>query len=1147
MKRIYLYLLLVFSTLSLYAQPTYNSILSEGQVQQVAMTESGVYRLSYDFLKNELGFSDIDNLPSSGLHVYGGGGGMLPTLVGTPRFDDLVENAIYMVDGGDGSLDQGDYALFYAQGPRPFKYNATTNQFDQAMDIYCDSAYYYIKMDQTQGLRISNTPFINQNVQPITESDFMIRHEVDLTNLLAINQKAVTQGSGQQWFGDYFGEVVRSRDYNIATPGRLNGAITGEIVFAGSSSSSSQVKLVFDGQTVVKNCSTSNPSSTAGTVAALNADRNFDLNQPAGENITFTIEYPSNGADNNGWLDYIELIGMRSIVLGSEPLEVFNRSTINQTEANFKATGFNANTLVWDITTPTQVKQKSINLVGSEGTWNSNENASLARFLVFDPATALIPINKGRIDNQNLHGIETADMIIVYAPEFEEAALKLAEHRLLYNNFIVHAVPTNKIYHEFGNGRPDPVSLRDFFKMVYDRDPNLQNVLLLGDGSFDARGRLAKTNNTAFIPVMETESSLNGIASFPWDDFFTLYDANEGQNPGVGNLELAIGRLPVTTPVMSMQMVDKIIRYETNPNRFGNWRNRITFVADDGDTNLHTRDCNTIADQLGAKFPAFSIDKIFIDAFPKVPGAGGQRSPESSDAINRDMFQGLLAMVYMGHGGPSGWAQERILRQEFIDTWSNSEEVPVMITATCTFSGYDNPFNVSAGEQCFLNPVGGPVALLTTVRAVFTDSNRALTAQVCDTLFNKYDNQPITVGQAIRSSKNDLTGSTSSLENVRRFTLLGDPAMGIAVPRYNVMTTEINGQGIDIFEDTIKALQTVVVKGAVTDLNGIIKTDFNGTVYPTVFDKVSQLTTLGQEPNVPYNFKLQNNKIFTGSVSVTDGLFEFTFVVPLDINYEVGQGKISYYANNEAGIDANGYQFFDIGGGAFDIQDDQPPVVEVFINNWNFQSGGVSDDTPTLLAKISDDLGINSTGTSIGHDLTYTLNADNETTRSINDFFETNLDNHTSGTVAYPLSKLPEGHYTITVRAWDVANNTGVGQTEFIVSSSASEAVYDIFCYPNPFLPTHDAEHFVFSHNYGTEALDIELEIYTLQGTLVHVIEGTINSNGGKTETPTWDGLDAIGANLPHGVYLFRIRAAKSGSSLNEMPFSTLERLVLIK
>jgi hypothetical protein len=744
------------------------------------------------------------------------------------------------------------------------------------------------------------------------------------------------------------------------------------------------------------------------------------------------------------------------------------------------------------------------------------------------------------VPNQNLHGIEMADMLIVYPPEFQEAAAKLAAHRQALNGFTVVLAPINQVFNEFGSGLHDPAAIRNFAKLLHQRDPLFRYLLLLGDGSFDARNRMVPAAaNTAFVPLMETEESLDGITSYPWDDFFGLLSDNEGASPALGALELAVGRIVAGSPTQAMQMVDKVIRYESSPTKWGNWRNRLTFVGDDDESNIHSIQSNDQSVRSAQRHPVYNHNKIYIDAFPKEAGAGGQRAPGASDAINKDMFDGVLAMIYLGHGGPNGWAQERILREEFIDTWSNADGMPVLITATCTFAGFDNPLNVSAGEKCLLNPLGGASALLTTVRAVYVGANVELTRNMLDTLFVKSADGVVLLGDAMVAAKNAMGPG----DNKRRFCLLGDPAMQLAVPRFEVVTTEMNGQPVSGLTDTIKALQKVTISGFVADMAGNVKSDFNGVIYPSVFDKPVSLTTLRQNSTTPVNYTLQRNMLFNGAASVVNGQFTFTFVIPLDINYQFGAGKISYYATNNQ-TDAHGYHHLTIGGTDQSVpKDDTPPVVELFINDWNFKDGGKTDNTPLLLARIKDDNGINVSGIAVGHDLAATLNGPLDNRYVLNPFYKSDLNNHTSGTVRYPIEKLPEGRYELTVRAWDVANNVGHSTTTFVVAPNIELAIFNLLSYPNP-LTSGNAQ-FVFSHNFGAEVLRVEADIFGMAGQHIRTITGAVSTDGGQVVGAQWDGTDGLGGVLPRGVYLYRVRVLKNGTA--EELFSSIEQLVLMK
>ena len=410
----------------------------------------------------------------------------------------------------------------------------------------------------------------------------------------------------------------------------------------------------------------------------------------------------------------------------------------------------------------------------------------------------------------------------------------------------------------------------------------------------------------------------------------------------MGEMDIAVGRIPARTIEEANGVVDKIIYYDTSPEVLGDWRNRVTYIADDEDNNIHINDADFISERVAEDHPILNISKIYFDAFQQVPTSGGARYPKVQEAINRDIYKGVLALSYMGHGGGRGWAQERVLTNSDIAGWDNLDNLPLLVTATCSFAGYDEASYTSAGEQVFLKPDGGAIALFTTTRAVYTNSNKLLSQSVFDTLFEVSNSYRPPMGEILRSSKNN---SNASTENSRKFTMLGDPSQYLAIPALNIATTSVNNNTVGGTADTIRALQTVNIEGAVTDANGNIITDFNGIVYPTVYDKKISITTLGQDVGSKVRtFSLQRNIIFKGRASVTNGVFSFTFVVPKDINYEYGHGKISYYAEDGSPLDARGYYDNIVIGGTDPngIQDDQGPLVEVYMNTEEFVSGGIN-------------------------------------------------------------------------------------------------------------------------------------------------------------------------------------------------------------
>ncbi|MDH3649849.1 MAG: type IX secretion system sortase PorU, partial [Saprospiraceae bacterium] len=498
--------------------------------------------------------------------------------------------------------------------------------------------------------------------------------------------------------------------------------------------------------------------------------------------------------------------------------------------------------------------------------------------------------------------------------------------------------------------------------------------------------------------------------------------------------------------------------------------------------------------------------------------------------------------------GSNGWAQERVLQHEDIDKWKNQNKLPLLITATCSFAGYDNPRKISAGEFSLTNPQGGSIALFTTVRAVYANSNERLTASVFDHLFRPVNGRVPPIGQILINSKNSNSADTLG-SNARKFTLLGDPAMHLAIPQYNIETLTINGKDVGAAaSDTLKALSKVTVTGEIVDNSGQLASTFNGKIYPTIYDKTLTLKTLAQDQgSFERSFGLQKSVIFKGLASVNGGRFSFTFVIPKDINYVFGQGKISYYAEDGSPVDAKGQYSEIVVGGTNDegLDDSDGPDIDLFLDDDQFVFGGITDKNPVLLIHLTDENGINVIGNSIGHDLTGILDKDIQNTLIFNDFYEAAQDDHTSGVVTYPLNNLALGSHTIEVKAWDIANNSSTMFTEFVVVDEAAAALQHVLNYPNPF---STSTCFQFEHAFPNQDLDIRVDIFTVSGRLINTIRKSIKSSTTLSRDLKWDGRDQFGDPLANGIYIYRLKVRTSdGSGRQFSNESELQKLVILR
>ncbi len=635
-----------------------------------------------------------------------------------------------------------------------------------------------------------------------------------------------------------------------------------------------------------------------------------------------------------------------------------------------------------------------------------------------------------KIENQNLHGAGPRDMIIITHPLFREQADRLAAFHEERDNLTVLVTEIGDVYNEFSSGAQDITAIRNFMKLLYDSAPAGEEpryLLLFGDASFDYKDRIE--NNSNYVPTWEDEESLVIVYSIASDDYYGFLDG-----PGDNMLDIGIGRLPVQTVEQAIVAVDKIIHYATNTSlTMKDWRNYVCFVADDEDGNLHLRQAEEMAAFIDTNYGVYNIDKIYVDAFPQVSTPGGQRAPDVNKAINSRIDKGSLIMNYTGHGGEVGWGHERFLENSDINSWTNYDHMPIFITATCEFSRYDDPERVSAGEYAYLNPQGGAIAMFTTARATFGGSNFNLNTALFDYMFELNGEEYYRFGDLIRLAKNN--GGVDG--NDKKFILLGDPALHLAYPMHDVVTTRINNEEVSSTPDTLQALSKITVEGEV--INPLGGGDgFSGTLYSIVYDKPSKVTTLATDPTSYVNtFDFQNNVLYKGKAQVNDGKFSFTFIVPKDIAYQYGFGKISYYAANET-EDAHGFYRNILVGGLDQLAepDVNGPSVELFINDEYFAFGGITDENPDMLAFVSDASGINTVGTGIGHDIVAILDGNTDKPIILNDFYESDLNSYTSGTIRYPFHNLEEGLHTLSLKVWDVFNNSAEAYLEFTVVSS---------------------------------------------------------------------------------------------------------------
>lgn len=1096
------------------AAPSYahQSAMASGNWYKIGLPETGIYKLTYNDL-NDLGIN-LSGLDPRTLRVYHNGGGVLPELNAEARHDDLVEIPIYVYGEDDGRFDQSDYILFYGGGPICWKYNTQRNVYVHTPNPYDDYAYAFVVTGLGNGKRISEAEAPSGNADAtVTEFlDYKV-YEHREANLFRV---------GRTYYGDKMDSGTPSRTYTFDFPNPVTSrqfTFNGEL--AGRNAKSASFDVYLNGNKMATyNIEPYVNDHYYGKLVSSWLTANSD-----GNAVTVKLVHRA-AISSDGYVDFLSVNVWRQLIYTGAQMPFRNPEAVDDGKTyEYRLSNASQQVQVWNVTdpvTPSIVKGQLGNNVLS-----FKVNGSSNAFIAFNGSSYLQAKTFGKIENQNLHGVRDVDYVILTYPGFMSQAERLKAIHAQYNPDLNVLITTPElVYNEFSCGAKDISAIRDFGRMLYlDSSPGreIKYLLLLGDCTYDYKNRVGVVD---FVPTFESVVSLNMYGAIVTDDYFGCFDENEGH---IGNslADIGIGRFPVSTLEQATQMVDKIERYiDKNETTMQPWRNVCTFFADNLEGFMESSErlvqyMNNTGGQNAV------IDKIYLDAYELESSPSGAICPQMNADIDNRMEKGTAVLTYVGHGGEVQLAEERILQKKDVDSWRNAPMYPLMITGTCEFSRYDDYQRTSLGEFSFLNPYGGMIAMFTTSRITGGPNNEAFIKGVFNHLFGFSGGEHYRLGDVYRMAK------TSGSNEEKRYVFFGDPALRLNYPKWTVETLRI--------DDTIRALQPVEIEGVVKDLNGNVASGFNGVVYVTVFDKEAELSTRDTEGNNASTFKVRNSVIFNGKTEVKNGYFTIDFIVPRDIAYRYGTGMVSYYATNYDN-DANGkFEDFIIGGFYDDaVVDNDPPQIRLFIDDTLFVSGGITGQNPLLLAYVEDESGINTTGAGIGHDITATLIGPAKNSYCLNDYFVSEVDQPGKGTINFKMLNLPNGDYSLTVKVWDVFNNSNTASIDFTVVNNGAMAAENPANYPNP---VTDETYFIFDHNQIGNNLKVQIDIFDIMGRWVARINETVAGTSLRSTPIRWDGNSANGERLTNGVYVYRILATNDNGETT----SLVSKLVLSK
>jgi hypothetical protein len=1075
--------LLNFATASAWAIPAAAGLRRTaggrraGEYYKIPIVSEDVYSISGSYLKNA--GVDIASIDPSTLKIFNNGGKPLPSGPEEARPDSLVENPILVFGAEDGRFDASDHLIFYGRGPSGF--HMKTRRFEHYLNPFTESNVYWLAFnDGRPGLRVQTAPAVEPATPTGTFTDFQFVQ----------NDKGNPLSGGMFWYS-YLFQTGDAEPVVVPVPA---------VDPAGGDAPSYRIQ--FKGEdmddSVTETFSVSVNGRSIGSYRVLNATTGvYAFSDPGGlksSGNAVSVRYSATMQSAKGYLSWVEVQYRRNLAARDNRLRFF--SPAEGGAWRYGLTGFTAEPAVWDVTDPASIRALAV--TAGDGGYRVSDSADSGNVRVYFARGGSSYPAPSSIEKDVFAGLRNADRdgeLLILAPAaFMEAANRYADFKRSFDSLSVVVADVDEVFDEFGWGIRDPAAVRDFVRYAFlrwNRPPAY--LLLLGDGHYDYRNRLSGSG-TNWIPPYEV-SGIQTLYSPAADDWFAWVSGDDAL------ADLAVGRAPVESADQAAAVVDKWIRYQSEPDR-GDWRSLITIVADDefGKSASEVEHVNE-SERLAARIlPAeFNQRKIYLTEYP-VEIQTRRLKPQAEDDLVGQINAGTLLVNFTGHANKSVWTHEYIFQQDAdMKRLENGSRLPLFYAATCEFGLFDDPKSQSFCEDLLAAPGRGGVAVIGSTRFSYSDDNTALNQEFMAALFADPFTLP-RIGDAMRMAKS----RTLNRSNDQKYAIIGDPSLRLASPRRELVFTSVD-------PETLSALGHIRVSGEVRR-DGERWDGFNGKVRVQAVDskKSIRYTTV---TGLSVNYLLPGNPMFRGENDVTNGRFEIEFIVPKDITYGGGQGRLSGYAWNEA-TDGFGYRDNLVTGGSAPLDDRQGPEIRIgFQGLASFMSGDMVAGDPVLSAEIADPLsGINLTG-ELGHKITLAL--DDGMPVDVGSAFNYDAGSFLKGRVVYALSGVASGTHQLTLKAWDNANNSSVQTVEFRSVREDALILENLLNYPNPF---GDATQFTFEVSRPAEA---EIRIFTVDGRRIRRIENLQVQPG--FNWVDWDGRDDRGDRLSNGVYLYTV------------------------
>lgn len=704
----------------------------------------------------------------------------------------------------------------------------------------------------------------------------------------------------------------------------------------------------------------------------------------------------------------------------------------------------------------------------------------------------------------------TAELIVIAPRAFGSAIQEFIDYRAQTGtNAIFEAV--ENVYDNYSSGMTDPGAIREYLKSIYENSDNPPGaVLLAGDGNYDFRNNLGRAAGQYIPPfIVETDSSISDENYVTFGEKGSLdADSSYGVDRGV---DMIVGRWPVRSSSEVSSYIAKLKTYEDRAT-LGPWRNVVTLVADDEfkhnhseqTESIHTRQSEILANE---HIPDHvNVNKIYLTEYPF---DSFNQKPQARSQVISSINEGTVLINYIGHGNPDLWADERVFYwKEDLFKLNNRDKPAVVFNASCSIGQFDSPLREAMAEELFRYSDGGAIATVAATRFVFADDNANFAYKSFDLMLS---DDHYTLCEAVYVAKLLRTiEAGGAIANDRKYVVFADPTMEFGMPQPRVELTSLS-------PDSLSALSLTTVSGEITDDAGMPDTDFNGSVFISVFDaERDKRKELSGGYELPY--VLSGPRIFRGESQVANGAFEMSFIVPKDVSYGDSTARVSFYALSADGHASGGLGSITISGSNPAISDSAGPNISVFRDGEKFD-GGLVRTGDNLTVELSDSSGINLSG-EVGHAIEISFDDDPLNTVDLTDEFVYHPGSFREGGFLFEVPALASGPHTMRIKAWDSANNSSLRTYNIAVGELAGLVLSGVSNYPNP-----ASEETRFSYHLSEPVADVTIDIYSLSGRLIKTLRGQ-PGEAGYNLSSAWDMTDFTGDIIANGIYIYKVSAA---------------------